>query len=143
MGTRERLHVRVNDELVLDAGACEEASGLNGSQRLICPPETTLFRQVLAYLHAKPDPQVRPSGSDPKHVVHAHRLAARTRSPRALPALGRRPARSEPGSAPGQLPSRARRESEGSSLLTQASCEDDASGRGANIAPLRDDDAAV
>lgn len=63
MDTGARLQVRVNDELVLDAGACEEVSGPHGTERLIRPPETTLFHQVLAYLHAKPDPQVRPTRS--------------------------------------------------------------------------------
>lgn len=59
----DRLEVRVNDELVLDAGACEEVSGPHGPERLIHPPESTLFHQVLAYLKAKPDPPQRPSGS--------------------------------------------------------------------------------
>lgn len=63
MGTRERLLVRVNDELVLDAGTCEQVSGSHRAERLIHPPETTLFHQVLAYLKAKPDPAKRPSGS--------------------------------------------------------------------------------
>jgi hypothetical protein len=63
MGAREQLRVRVNDELVLDAGTCEEASGPHGPQRLIRPPETTLFHQALTYLRAKPDPPKRPSGS--------------------------------------------------------------------------------
>lgn len=57
---RHRLQVRVNDELVLDAGAWEEVSGPRGAERLIRPPETTLFHQVLAYLRAKPDPPKRP-----------------------------------------------------------------------------------
>jgi len=63
MGAREPLRVRVNDDLVLDAGTCEEVSGPDGPERLIRPPETTLFHQVLAYLRAKPDPTVRPGGS--------------------------------------------------------------------------------
>jgi hypothetical protein len=62
-GWREQLRVRVDDELVLDAGTCEEASGPRGPERLIRPPATTLFHQVLAYLKAKPDPPKRPSGS--------------------------------------------------------------------------------
>ncbi len=57
------LRVRVNDELVLDAGTCEDVSGPHHSERLIRPPETTLFHQVLAYLQSKPDPPRRPSGS--------------------------------------------------------------------------------
>lgn len=55
--------MRVNDELVLEAGTCEEFCGPAGPQRLIRPPETTLFHQVLDYLTAKPDPPKRPSGS--------------------------------------------------------------------------------
>ncbi len=63
MTARGPLRVRVNDELVLDAGICEDVSGPHGPERLIRPPETTLFHQVLAYLQAKPDPPRRPSGS--------------------------------------------------------------------------------
>ncbi len=63
MAMSERLHVRVNEELVLDAGRCEEVAGPEGRELLIHPPETTLFRQVLAYLKAKPDPTRPPSGS--------------------------------------------------------------------------------
>ena len=63
MGARERLQVRVNDELVLEAGRSEEVSGPHGPERLISPPATTLFHQVLAYLKAKPHPPKRPSGS--------------------------------------------------------------------------------
>ena len=63
MSLRDRLQVRVNDELVLDAGTCEEVSGPHGPEWLIHPPETTLFHQVLAYLRAKPDPPTRPSGA--------------------------------------------------------------------------------
>jgi len=63
MGTSERLRVHVNDELALDAGTCEEVSGPQGPEKLIRPPETTLFHQVLTYLRAKPDPPTRPSGS--------------------------------------------------------------------------------
>ena len=42
MSTRERLQVRVNAELVLDAGTCEEGSESCGPGRLIRPPEVTL-----------------------------------------------------------------------------------------------------
>ena len=58
-----RLLVRVNEDLVLDAGTCEQVSRPAGPERLIRPPDTTLFHQVLAYLRAKPDPPRRPSGS--------------------------------------------------------------------------------
>ena len=63
MTVRDRLRVRVNDELLLDAGICEEVQGRDGPERLIRPPETTLFQQVLAYLRTKPDPPKRQSGS--------------------------------------------------------------------------------
>ena len=53
MGKPERLNVRVNDELVLDAGICEDISAPHGPERLIHPPDTTLFHQVLAYLKSK------------------------------------------------------------------------------------------
>lgn len=43
MATREQLRVRVNDELVLGAGACEEVSDPHGPERLIQPSATTLF----------------------------------------------------------------------------------------------------
>jgi len=63
MSLRDRLQVRVNEEVVLDAGTCEEVSGPHGPEWLIHPPETTLFHQVLAYLRDKPDPPKRPSGA--------------------------------------------------------------------------------
>ena len=59
----EQLRVRVNEELVLNAGMCEEAPGPDGPERIIRPPKTTLFHQVLAYLRGKPDPRKRPGGS--------------------------------------------------------------------------------
>jgi hypothetical protein len=63
MGAPEQLRLRVNDELVLNAGTCEEGSRPDGPERLIRSPETTLFHQVLAYVRAKPDPPTRPRGS--------------------------------------------------------------------------------
>jgi len=63
MTATAQLRVRVNDELVLDAGTCEEVSATHGPERLLRPPQITLFHQVLAYLQAKPDPPTRPSGS--------------------------------------------------------------------------------
>jgi hypothetical protein len=59
----ELLQVRVTDELMLDAGSCETVLGPSGPERLIRPPATTLFHQVLAYLRNKPDPPKRPAGS--------------------------------------------------------------------------------
>ncbi len=54
------IRVRVNDELMLDAGACEVSHG----HRRIFPPETSLFRQVLVYLRAKPTPSQQHRGAD-------------------------------------------------------------------------------
>ena len=34
MTARDRLQVRVNDELLLDAGICEEVQGRDGPERL-------------------------------------------------------------------------------------------------------------
>jgi hypothetical protein len=53
------LRVRVNDELLLDAGTTE----LSGSELLIHPRRSTLFRQLLDYLHGKADPPAHPTGS--------------------------------------------------------------------------------
>ncbi len=63
MGTGKRLQVRVNDELVLDAGSYEDVTGPHGPEQLVHSPGATLFHQVLAYLKTKPDPARRPSGS--------------------------------------------------------------------------------
>ncbi len=62
-GLRTPVRVRVNDDLTLDAGACQAVAGPHGPVWLVLPPETTLFHQVLAYLDDKPDPPRRPSGS--------------------------------------------------------------------------------
>jgi len=59
----DRLSVRVNDELVLDAGRCVETADLRGSQKVIQPPAITMYRQVLAYVKMKADPAVRLAGS--------------------------------------------------------------------------------
>lgn len=63
MGRREPLLVRVNDDLVLDAGICEYVAGGDGVDRVVRPPQTPLFQQVLEYLRAKPDPKRRSRGS--------------------------------------------------------------------------------
>jgi hypothetical protein len=42
---------------------CETITGPNGAERLIRPPATTLFHQVLACLREKPDPSKRLAGS--------------------------------------------------------------------------------
>ena len=46
-----KLRVRVADDLVLEAGVCEN----DGIEQIVHPPQVTLFRQVLDYLRAKPD----------------------------------------------------------------------------------------
>jgi hypothetical protein len=58
-----RVRVRVNAELVLDAGCCLDVHGPDGLLHVVEPPRTTLFRQVLGYLDEKPDPPRPPSGS--------------------------------------------------------------------------------
>jgi hypothetical protein len=58
------LRVRVNDELLLDAGTTEEP---DGSELIIHPPKVTLLHQVLDYLRAKPDPPTPPTGSMADH----------------------------------------------------------------------------
>lgn len=63
MGSSGRLAVRVNDELVLDAGVWETVEGPSGPARVVRPARTTLFHQVIAYLKAKPDPRGRPPGT--------------------------------------------------------------------------------
>jgi hypothetical protein len=51
-----KLRLRVNDELVLNAGTCEQVERPDGKELCILPSETTLFHQVLTYLQNKPDP---------------------------------------------------------------------------------------
>ena len=63
MGIKKRLQVRVNNELVLDAGSCEAISEPSEPEWIIRPPATTPFHQVLAYLREKPAPPRQPSGS--------------------------------------------------------------------------------
>jgi len=60
VGKPDRLYVRVNDELVLDAGTSEVVSMPHGPEQIIHPPSTTLFHQVLDYLKSKPDPTKQP-----------------------------------------------------------------------------------
>ena len=61
--SRRPVEVRVNAELVLDAGCCLDVHDAQGPLHVLEPPRTTLFRQVLAYLEEKPDPPRLPSGS--------------------------------------------------------------------------------
>jgi hypothetical protein len=58
------LRVRVNEELLLDAGTTDE---VGGSEVVIHPPGITLFHQVLAYLRSKPDPLASPMDSSNEH----------------------------------------------------------------------------
>ncbi len=59
----EQLRVRVSDDLVLDAGECRIVEGSHGLERIVQPPRTTLFHQLINYLRAKPAPQDQPSGT--------------------------------------------------------------------------------
>jgi hypothetical protein len=63
MNTSERLLVRVNDELVLDAGECKIVEGQKEYNRIIQPARTTLFHQILDYLKSKPAPRKQPAGT--------------------------------------------------------------------------------
>jgi hypothetical protein len=58
-----RLWLRVNDELVVDAGTWVEASDRHGSEKIIQPPAISMHRQVMNYLETKADPPLRPAGS--------------------------------------------------------------------------------
>jgi hypothetical protein len=53
MRSRERLLVRVDDDLVLDAGESEHVEGPDGLARVVHPPRTALFHQVFDYLAGK------------------------------------------------------------------------------------------
>ncbi len=55
-----RLRVRVNGDLTLDAGHWQEAQTENGPVRLVHPPEKPMFDQLLAYLESLPDPGYHP-----------------------------------------------------------------------------------
>lgn len=76
-----QIQVRVNAELTLNAGTWEEVASVRSperSERLIRPPSTTLFHQLLAYLEAKPDPPNRPKRSPgPREGVAAAALTLR------------------------------------------------------------------
>jgi hypothetical protein len=61
--TPVRLLVRVNDDLVLDAGTTEPVA----RELVIYPPKVTLFRQVLAHLQRKPDLPAPPASSFADH----------------------------------------------------------------------------
>lgn len=67
MNEKDQLCIRVNNELVLDAGTCEEVSTPHGKETVIHPPSTTLFHQVLDYLKTKPDPPGQPAGGAAAH----------------------------------------------------------------------------
>jgi hypothetical protein len=59
MTAPERLSVRVNQDLVLDAGSYEQISTTDGLEWLIRPPQVSMFHQVVNYLGAKPEPAWR------------------------------------------------------------------------------------
>jgi len=56
------VFVRVNDDLLLDAGVMEPVDGIQGAC-LVRPPSKTMFHQLLEYLEGKPAPQRLPSGT--------------------------------------------------------------------------------
>jgi len=57
MKSPSRLEIRVNDELVLDAGRWEDGPDC----RIIHPPTKTMFEQLIDYLSEKPAPSDCPS----------------------------------------------------------------------------------
>ncbi|HPQ70640.1 MAG TPA: hypothetical protein PKW95_16060 [bacterium] len=57
----DNLYVRVNDDLVLDAGSYEILQMPHGLERVIHAPTTTMFHQLLDYLKTKPDSSKRPA----------------------------------------------------------------------------------
>jgi hypothetical protein len=57
MKSQPSLKIRVNDELILDAGQWEDGPDC----RIIHPPARTLFEQLIDYLSDKPAPSDRPS----------------------------------------------------------------------------------
>lgn len=52
-----KLVVKVNDEFSLDAGSVKVVSEADGVMRVVTPPATTMFDQLLAYLDSKPLPE--------------------------------------------------------------------------------------
>ena len=60
------LKVRVNEELILDAGTIEETASAGGLRRFIRAPNPTLFQQVVSYLLAKSDP---PKNTSKPHLA--------------------------------------------------------------------------
>jgi hypothetical protein len=56
---RNPLRIRVNPELTLDAGIWNVIPDRNGPCRVIEPPESTLFDQIVSYLDEKPPIQFR------------------------------------------------------------------------------------
>ena len=51
------LSVPVNDELVLDAGTCELVTDGPTARKLVRPPATSMFEQLISYLESKSEPR--------------------------------------------------------------------------------------
>ena len=76
MRARKPLTVQVDDELTLDAGCWEEVpDGASGLKRLVHPPRTTLFDQVIEHLSSV----AKPVGG--QRLTRAEEAVAATRHP--------------------------------------------------------------
>jgi len=74
----KKLTVRVSDDLTLDAGWWEEVPAGDGmTQRLVHPPETTMFEQVLDYLGSLPPPRDYPGIHIGREAVAATAISLR------------------------------------------------------------------
>ena len=73
MKSQPSLEIRVNDELVLDAGQWEDGP----DYRIIHPPARTLFEQLIDYLSDKPAPSDCPSPRAGEEAVAAAAVCLR------------------------------------------------------------------
>jgi hypothetical protein len=86
-----RLRVRVNAELVLDAGSQERVATRDGAEWLLRPPEVSMFHQVVAYLRAKPEPTRNAGSNIAREGVAAAAVALRWGSYLAVLLDGQKP----------------------------------------------------
>jgi hypothetical protein len=73
MKSQPSLEIRVNDELVLDAGRWEDSPDC----RIIHPPTRTMFEQLIDYLSEKPAPSDYPSPRAGEEAVAAAAVCIR------------------------------------------------------------------
>ena len=78
MRARQPLTVRVDDGLTLDAGCWEEVpDGAGGLKRLVHPPQTTLFDQVLEHLSSVAEPVGRQCPTRAEEAIAATAVCLR------------------------------------------------------------------